>query len=257
MTFLDPYQAGAAAWDRDAAAVYGPLADELVAAVPVALRGRAVLDLGCGTGAATAALRRAGATVVSLDRSLAMLQHRRPGRPPAVNADAVALPIADGGFDAVVAAFLLNHLPPAEPLLEMARVLRPGGALAASTWPGGVVDPVKARVDSVMREAGWTAPEWYRVMKQEVELVTGDPDRLAALARASGFQEAEATVRTVAMHLDASTAVSYRLAVPHLAEFLAGLDAARRRELVDTASREVAPIVDSWQPSMLVLLARR
>src|SRR3954447_17222133 len=106
MTFLDPYEAGAASWAGDAGAVYGPLADDLVASIADPLQGRAALDVGCGTGAATAGLRRAGATVVALDRSLGMLQHQRRDRPPAVNADAIALPIVDGAFDAVVAAFL-------------------------------------------------------------------------------------------------------------------------------------------------------
>jgi len=45
--------------------------------------------------------------------------------------------------------------------------------------------------------------------------------------------------------------------VPHLAEFLADLEPAIRDDLVAQATRAVAPIVASWQPSMLVLQAWR
>lgn len=46
-----------------------------------------------------------------------------------VQADAAALPFADGAFDAVACSYVLQHAPaPASVLRELARVLAPGGA---------------------------------------------------------------------------------------------------------------------------------
>jgi ubiquinone/menaquinone biosynthesis C-methylase UbiE len=48
--------------------------------------------------------------------------------------DIQALPFADGEFDAVVANFMLYHVPDVQRgLAEVARVLRPGGRLVAAT----------------------------------------------------------------------------------------------------------------------------
>ena len=93
--------------------MYAPLARALVAAAPVPLAGRLVLDLGAGTGVAGRAALAAGARrVVAADLSEGMLRrgHARGGHP--VAADAVALPFRDGRFDLVLAAFCLNHLGP-------------------------------------------------------------------------------------------------------------------------------------------------
>lgn len=98
--------------------------------------GRAVLDLGCGDGALAVRLAAAGAQVVGLDADPAMLLaaaaraadagvnvHLATGR-------AEALPFATGRFDLVVAVTVLCFVPDADTAFrEMARVLRPGGAV--------------------------------------------------------------------------------------------------------------------------------
>ncbi len=102
-----------------------------------------VLDVGCGTGAMSAALRRFG-TVTSADLSPLALQYsRRRGLCSLCSADATRLPFKDGAYDAVVALDLLEHIPDDHAAaLEFARVLRPGGVLFAtvpayrSLWSG-------------------------------------------------------------------------------------------------------------------------
>lgn len=94
--------------------------------------GDRVLDVGAGTGASTAELARDGAYVVGVDLSLGMLaagQHSRP-EVPLLAGDALALPFADGTFDAATISFSLRNLvDPVAGLREMHRVTRPGGRL--------------------------------------------------------------------------------------------------------------------------------
>lgn len=95
---------------------------------------QAVLDVGAGSGALLPLLHEAlpGARLVAVDLAAAMLrcaQARGTGAAP-VQADAHALPFPPACFDAVLCDSALPHLrdrPHA--LREMARLLRPGGAL--------------------------------------------------------------------------------------------------------------------------------
>ncbi|MEU6801463.1 class I SAM-dependent methyltransferase [Streptomyces neyagawaensis] len=98
------------------------------------------LDVGCGTGAltATVAARCRPRTVVGLDRSAGFVASARAAVPaPAhfVVADAVAPPVRDGVFDAVVSGLALNFLPtPGAAVAAWARLVRPGGLVAAYVW---------------------------------------------------------------------------------------------------------------------------
>jgi SAM-dependent methyltransferase len=100
--------------------------------------GGVVLDVGCGSGRALPLLRAAvGPTgqVVGLDVTPEMLAEasRRGRRSVAslVLGDAQRLPLADGTFDACLAAGLISHLAdPALGLRELARVCGSGARLA-------------------------------------------------------------------------------------------------------------------------------
>src|SRR6478736_1201893 len=109
-TLADAYSDGAEAWAAGPVRIYVVLAELLVDCSPIALRGRRVLDLGTGTGAASRPAVAKGASVTALDTPLGMLQTDRAERPPAVVGDALALPFRSGAFDVVVAAFSMNHL---------------------------------------------------------------------------------------------------------------------------------------------------
>lgn len=89
-----------------------------------------VLDLGCGTGMFLSELSSRAKFVVGVDASMEMLRiaKGRAGKAVLVQADADALPFADGSFDAVVSVTLLQNMPdPAATVREVARVLRSGG----------------------------------------------------------------------------------------------------------------------------------
>lgn len=101
-----------------------------------------VLDLGCGTGIVArliAARPSFAGSVVGIDRSPDLVraaqrfagQEGLGGRVRCLVGDAHKLAQPDASFDAVVAHTLFSHLDdPAATLVEMARVLRPGGVLA-------------------------------------------------------------------------------------------------------------------------------
>lgn len=91
------------------------------------------LDLCCGTGDMTLALRRVGpAKIMGADFSHAMLQRARGKSVQAslcwVEADALCLPFPDQHFDLITTAFGFRNLADYDAgLREMVRVLRPGG----------------------------------------------------------------------------------------------------------------------------------
>lgn len=101
------------------------------------LRGRRVLDAGCGAGRNAAWLTEAGARVTGLDASPEMLGRAR-ARVPAASfslADlARPLELSDDTFDVAIASLVLHYLRDWTPTLrELRRVVRAGGVLAIST----------------------------------------------------------------------------------------------------------------------------
>jgi SAM-dependent methyltransferase len=87
-----------------------------------------LVDIGCGTGATSAALQRIG-TVTSVDMSpLALACCRRRGLERLMQGVAESLPLADDSADVIVATDILEHLDDdLAALHEFYRVLRPGG----------------------------------------------------------------------------------------------------------------------------------
>jgi demethylmenaquinone methyltransferase/2-methoxy-6-polyprenyl-1,4-benzoquinol methylase len=94
-----------------------------------------VLDVATGTGAvATELIRRTGCTVVGLDQSAEMLaeaRRRLPAGGELVEGDAEHLPFPDASFDALTFTYLMRYVDdPGATLVELARVVRPGGTVA-------------------------------------------------------------------------------------------------------------------------------
>lgn len=102
------------------------------------VRGRLVLEVGCGAGRWSLGLRRVGARPIGLDLSLNQLRKARAlsgRRPfPLVRANAETMPFADGAFDLAFCDWGgLTFSDPWRALPECARVLRPGGLLVFAT----------------------------------------------------------------------------------------------------------------------------
>jgi SAM-dependent methyltransferase len=92
-----------------------------------------VLDVGAGTGIATEAMVRRGATVIAIDPAremLARLAEALPGT-ETICANGNALPIEDAVADLVTYAQALHWTVPEKSVPEAMRVLRPAGVVAA------------------------------------------------------------------------------------------------------------------------------
>jgi ubiquinone/menaquinone biosynthesis C-methylase UbiE len=116
-------------------------------------RGLRLLDVGCGTGASTAALLAVApeAEIVAVDASVEMLNHARRKSWPAgvtfVHGNAMNLPAAGvtGSFDGILAAYLLRNLPAADVALRsFHNYLRPGAPLAVHDY--SVRDSFRSKV---------------------------------------------------------------------------------------------------------------
>jgi len=118
------------------------------------VRGRRVLDAGCGPGIYAAELLARGAEVVAVDvtpEMVALAGERVGGRATVLRADLEA-PLAfaaDAEFDIVLCALALDYIADWRPLFrEFHRVLRPGGALVwSSSHPMSDYRLVRERLD--------------------------------------------------------------------------------------------------------------
>jgi SAM-dependent methyltransferase len=132
----------AATFETLVARATGEAIEPLLDAVGAAT-GLRVLDVGCGLGTLAAAAAARGAQPTGVDLAEGMLEAARQRHPALefVLGDVEELPFADGSFDAVTAAFVVNHLvDPERGAAELARVVRPGGRVGLAMW--GPLDEV-------------------------------------------------------------------------------------------------------------------
>lgn len=133
-----------AAWSTGNYSVIGTtltLTGELLCEAVNLRSGQRVLDVAAGNGNATLAAARRWADVTSTDYVPALLergQARAAAEGLAVSfqeADAEALPFADGSFDVVLSVFGVMFTPDQEQAArELLRVCRPGGRIGLANW---------------------------------------------------------------------------------------------------------------------------
>jgi SAM-dependent methyltransferase len=157
------------------------------------VRGKRILELGCGAAQWSIALAERRARPVGLDNSFNQLLHARRstkslrGRVPLVEADAEFIPFRDASFDVVFCDYgAMSFADPALTVPEAARVLRAEGLLAFSAttpflnacWPDGSDEVTRTLHNPYfgMRRAEWSADktvdfqlpygEWIRLFRK-------------------------------------------------------------------------------------------
>jgi SAM-dependent methyltransferase len=151
--------------------------------------GQRVIDVGCGPGALTAELvRRLGAdAVAAVDPSEPFVEaaRRRHAGVDVQLAPAEELPFPDDSFDTALAQLVVHFMSdPVAGLAEMARVTRPGGAVAACVWDlaGG-----RAPISPFWQAAHELDPD----VKDESDLGGAREGHLAELFEAAGLREVD------------------------------------------------------------------
>jgi SAM-dependent methyltransferase len=235
-SLADAYSSGAEAWAEGPIKIYGTLGELLIASSPVDLRGRKLLDLGTGTGASSQPAVAAGASVLALDTAFGMLLRDRASRPPGVVGDAYALPFPAASFDAVVAAFSLNHLDtPVAGVREVARIIRSGGLLLASVYANDDDHPVKRAVERAMTEQGWQSPAWYAQVKRAMSL-WGTIEAATAAIEEGGLRATSVERREVPFpELAPEALVGWRMGMAQFATFADDVGDQVRQRIADHA----------------------
>ncbi len=161
-----------------------------------------VLELACGTGEVTGALRRLGHRVTGLDFSEAMLararaKHAGDAGARFILADAEYTREPEGRYDAVVCRHLVWTLTdPQAALAEWARVLKPGGHLlvfdgdfaAPDGLPGRLARRALAWLDRRQGVAPAADADRHAAIMRELPFGQGlTPALLAPLLRQAGF----------------------------------------------------------------------
>jgi SAM-dependent methyltransferase len=157
--------------------------------------GQRVIDVGSGPGILTEELvaRLGAANVVAVDPSepfLAALRERLP-EVEAQLAPAERIPYGDDTFDAALAQLVVHFMSdPVAGLREMARVTKPGGVIAASTWDlAGDRTPLSV----LWRAARSLNPD----VRGESDLAGAQAGALERLFREAGLTEVEAAEHEV------------------------------------------------------------
>jgi demethylmenaquinone methyltransferase/2-methoxy-6-polyprenyl-1,4-benzoquinol methylase len=158
--------------------------------------GDRVLDACCGTGDLAIAAERDGGIVTGLDFSPAMLERarRKSDTVDWVEGDLLALPFADGSFDAATVGFGVRNVGDLDvALAELRRVLRPRGRLAILeiTQPRGVLRPFFALwFDRVVPLLGKILPggKAYTYLPASVRRFPGAEELTVQLER-HGFEQ--------------------------------------------------------------------
>lgn len=97
--------------------------------------GKAVLEVGCGTGLILHRTARFARHALGIDLSAGMLQKAQQRGLHVMQASATALPLATASVDVAYSFKVLSHIPDIQGALrEMARVVRPGGWVLAEFY---------------------------------------------------------------------------------------------------------------------------
>jgi SAM-dependent methyltransferase len=234
------FEVGADAYGQFIGRYSEPLAAEFVALAGVQ-RGQRALDVGCGPGALSAQLvEQLGPAAVSAvdpsERFVAAVRARLPDI-DVQRASAEQLPYPDGSFDLAIAQLVVHFMTdPVAGLVEMGRVTRPGGLVAACVWDHASGGGPLSLFWRAVRDLDPTAQD-------ESGLAGAREGHLAELFESAGLQGIEATSLTV--HVRYMTFLEwwepFTLGVGPAGDYVAALDDHRRDALRERCAELLPP----------------
>ncbi len=164
--------------------------------------GRRWLDVGCGTGALSAAIfdQCAPASVAGVEPSEGFLEKAREqlaGRAQLHVGSATEIPLEAASVDVTVSGLVLNFVPDQRAgLAEMARVTVPGGTIAAYVWDyAGKMEMMRAFWDAAVD----LNPDAAK-LDEGARFPLCHPDALAGLFTGAGLRATEVTAIDVPTH---------------------------------------------------------
>lgn len=183
----DPYEQYVGRWSRRVAPRFLSWLD-----VPA---GRRWLDVGCGTGALSAAIldQCSPSSVAGVEPSegfLAKAKEQLAGRVQLQRGNAAEIPLEDDAVDACVSALVLNFVPDgAAGLREMSRVTVTGGTIAAYVWDyAGKMELMRRFWDAAVALDSGAAK-----LDEGTRFPLCRPDALSGLFANAGLRDVEVT----------------------------------------------------------------
>ena len=188
-----------AAYDRYLGSMlFQPYAEDLAARLQIAKNG-SVLELACGTGILTRALRTGLPSTVKLtatDLNEPMFRHaaakfRKDEAVEWLQADACSLPFGDRMFDAVVCQFGIMFVPDkALAAREAHRVLKPGGLFLFNVWDAMEHNQLgQLTHQTIASYFDKDPPDFY-----EIPFGYHDQDEIKRVLKEAGFHEIKVEV---------------------------------------------------------------
>jgi ubiquinone/menaquinone biosynthesis C-methylase UbiE len=249
------YTTEASAYLDHWAPVLHPISCKLIEDIPER-PARRVLDLGAGVGKLLPVLRNkfGGALVVGIDRSEGMLSLAGSDAPLGVM-DALGLGIQSDVFDVVVMAFVLFHFPdPLAGLKESRRVLRPGGAMAVTTWANDMDSPaVHIWNEELEAHGAVPAESLQRVACHEL---MDTREKVRGLLESAGYVSVRATINEFRHTMRPEEFTCLRTLVGASKQRLESLDENARGECIARAAERLSQLsADDFTIHMQIILA--
>jgi SAM-dependent methyltransferase len=149
--------------------------------------GLRVLEVGSGSGGAA---EWTDMPIVGVDTAFERTAERRRSNLIEQPGSAMAIPMPDASFDAVLCLDMLEHVPPGDrprAMEELTRVLAPGGRLLVTFPAGRTAEQLDRRLAADYADRHGKPHPWAA---EHLEVGLPDAEEIAALARATGARVA-------------------------------------------------------------------